>query len=156
MIIAILLAGMCTENTPLYLMYIILVIGGIGLSVCYLIPYSMLPDVIEYDELYISGERREGLFFSLYVFFEKLGLAISLSLGNFVLGIAGYVSPDDQTVEEQESDYQSQSVLWTLRLFISVVPSILMVLSMLSLYFYPITKKKHAEIVEQLRNKSQK
>ena len=35
---------------------------GIGTSVAYPIPWSMLPDVIEYDELQ-TGQRWEGIFF---------------------------------------------------------------------------------------------
>jgi len=35
--------------------------GRFGVSTAYLIPWSMMPDVIELDEL-TTGQRREGIF----------------------------------------------------------------------------------------------
>ena len=55
--------------------------AGAGLSVGYLVPWSMLPDVIELDELE-TGQRREGVFYGFFVLLQKLGL----SLGLFISG----------------------------------------------------------------------
>jgi GPH family glycoside/pentoside/hexuronide:cation symporter len=62
-----------------WVMGAICVVGGVGLAVAYLVPFSMIPDIIELDELR-TGQRREGLYFALYVFFEKLGLGVALAL----------------------------------------------------------------------------
>jgi GPH family glycoside/pentoside/hexuronide:cation symporter len=42
-------------------MYVLAVMAGFGVSTAYLIPWSMMPDVIELDEL-TTGQRREGIF----------------------------------------------------------------------------------------------
>jgi GPH family glycoside/pentoside/hexuronide:cation symporter len=63
--------------------YVLAVLAGVGISVCYLIPNAMLPDVIELDELK-TGERREGVFYGFFVFLQKIALA----LGTFLVGQA--------------------------------------------------------------------
>jgi len=40
---------------------------GPGNSVAYLIPWSMLPDVVDVDELN-TGLRREGIYYGFFVF----------------------------------------------------------------------------------------
>jgi glycoside/pentoside/hexuronide:cation symporter, GPH family len=42
------------------------IIVGVGMAVAYVVPWSMLPDTIDYDELR-TGKRREGSFFGLFV-----------------------------------------------------------------------------------------
>jgi Na+/melibiose symporter-like transporter len=65
---------------------------GACLAVPYLIPYSMLPDVIELDELK-TGQRREGVFTGFFVVFMKLAVTGGLALSNFILAAAGYSAP---------------------------------------------------------------
>lgn len=43
-----------------FLLYALAILAGCGVSVAYLIPWSMIPDVIDLDELN-TGERREGI-----------------------------------------------------------------------------------------------
>jgi GPH family glycoside/pentoside/hexuronide:cation symporter len=59
------------------LMYVLAVMAGFGVSVAYLIPWSMVPDVTELDELN-TGQRREGIFYAFMVFLQKMGLAVGL------------------------------------------------------------------------------
>jgi GPH family glycoside/pentoside/hexuronide:cation symporter len=70
------------------LMYILAVLAGFGVSVAYLIPWSMVPDVIELDELE-TGKRREGIFYAFMVLLQKIGLA----LGLFIVGIRLAIAP---------------------------------------------------------------
>ncbi|MEN9244964.1 MAG: MFS transporter, partial [Gloeomargarita sp. DG02_5_bins_242] len=59
------------------LMFGLAVMAGLGVATAYLIPWSMIPDVIEWDELR-TGQRREGIFYALMVFLQKIGLAVGL------------------------------------------------------------------------------
>jgi GPH family glycoside/pentoside/hexuronide:cation symporter len=123
------------------LMYILAVMAGFGVSVAYLIPWSMLPDVIELDELQ-TGQRREGIFYSFVTFLQKvcLGLAVAMVLQS--LGWAGYVKP----TEAVQLPVQPDSVLLAIRLAIGPVPTVALLIGMVLTYFYPITREVHAEI----------
>ena len=70
--------------------WIMAFVGGVSISSLFLIPVAMFPDVIERDELQ-TGQRREGLFYSFFVFFQKIALAIALAISNFILAASGYI-----------------------------------------------------------------
>ena len=111
------------------------------------IPWTMLPDVLEYDELK-TGTRSEGLFTAYLAFFRKLGSAVVTLLVNFVLGLAGF---EEGTFATQLA--QPESVHLALRLLIGIAPAILVLGSIVFIYQYPITRTYHEELKRQLRAK---
>lgn len=119
-------------------------VAGAGLSAAYLIPWSMLPDTIEHNEL-LTGERQEGLFYGFFVFLQKLGLSAALGLSGFMLGVAGYETPavaDGQVAAAA----QPAAVLDMLRLIVSLVPAVVLLVSIPVAMAYPISKRRHAEM----------
>ncbi|HSH04109.1 MAG TPA: MFS transporter [Anaerolineae bacterium] len=133
------------------LVYILAGLAGIGVSIGYLIPWSMLPDVIELDELE-TGQRREGIFYGFFVFLQKLGISLGLAFSNIALDFAGYINPDEIGVIVDQPD----NVSFVLRLFVSLVPAVILALSIPVVYNYPITQERHQEIQAQLENRSNK
>lgn len=121
-------------------LYYLAPLAGVGVSIGYLIPWSMLPDVIELDELE-TGQRREGIFYGFFVLLQKMGISLGIAFSNFALGLAGY---NANLVE------QPDSVLLTLRLFISIVPAVILLLSFFVMAKYPISREQHAKIRAQL------
>lgn len=124
--------------------------AGVGVSVAYLIPWSMLPDTIEYNQLK-TGERQEGVFYGMFVFLQKLGLSIGLAFSGFALDAAGYINPEvidgiAQTV------VQPDSVLLTLRVVVSLVPAVILALSIPIALAYPISRERYEEIQAELNN----
>ena len=128
------------------LMYGLCVLAGTGVSTAYLIPWSMLPDVIDADEL-ATGQRREGVFYSFMVFLQKMGLAIALWLVGQLIEWAGYI----EAVPGQPPPVQPDSALWAIRLAISPLPAIALLSGIILTYFYPITAELHAEILLKLK-----
>ena len=126
------------------------VLAGVGVSVGYLIPWSMLPDVVELDELE-TGQRREGIYYGFFVFLQKLGISLGLALSNFALEAAGYINAEDLTNLPQ----QPTAVLTALRIFVSIVPAVVLLLSFPVVRSYPITREKHAEILAAIATKKQ-
>lgn len=124
------------------------VIGGIGVGNMLLMPWAMLPDVMEIDELK-CGYRREGIFYSWFVFFQKIGLGISLGLSSLLMGMVGYIPPSSQTSSETP---QPDSVILALRLVVSLVPGVLLVISMISVWLFPITRATHADTLQKVLN----
>lgn len=117
-------------------------LAGVGVATGYIIPWSMMPDVIEYDELR-TGKRREGTYYGLMVLLQKFGLAIGLFLVGALLQAAGF---DGQLPPGQ----QPESALLALRWMIGPVPTIVLICGMVLTAFYPLTKARHAEIMAEL------
>lgn len=127
------------------LLVILAITAGVGVSVCYLIPWSMLPDVIELDELE-TGQRREGVFYGFFVFLQKLGLSLGLFISGQVLEWAGYLPAQPG----QPVPPQPEAVLTALRFLVGPAGAAILALSFLAVYLYPINKQRHAEIRAQL------
>ncbi len=130
------------------LMYFLAVIAGFGVSTAYLIPWSMMPDVIEIDELK-TGQRREGIFYAFMVLLQKFGLA----LGLFLVGIALQWSGFKQTIAGLAVPEQPASALLAIRFAVGPLPTLCLIASLILAYFYPITREVHAEILLKLKER---
>jgi glycoside/pentoside/hexuronide:cation symporter, GPH family len=134
------------------LLYALCVMAGVGVSTAYLIPASMLPDVIELDELK-TGQRREGVFYSFAVFIQKISIGFAIDAMLKSLGWAGYIQPTKNILHPIQPD----SVLQVIRFFISPLPAIALFIGLILTYFYPITREAHQEILLELeKRKNQK
>jgi glycoside/pentoside/hexuronide:cation symporter, GPH family len=111
-----------------------------GVATAYVVPWAMLPDVIELDELK-TGQRREGIFYAFMTLLQKVGLALGLFLVSLALQFSGFIS---------EATVQPDSALLAIRVFIGPVPMVLLAMSMLLTRFYPITRQMHQEMLLQL------
>jgi glycoside/pentoside/hexuronide:cation symporter, GPH family len=133
------------------LMYFLAILAGFGVSTAYLVPWSMLPDVIELDELK-TGQRREGIFYSFIVFVQKICLGIAVNIVLQQLGTAGYMKPTN----EIPIPIQPDSVLEVIRFSIGPIPAIALICGLVLTYFYPITREMHAQILLQLKERQNK
>jgi glycoside/pentoside/hexuronide:cation symporter, GPH family len=122
--------------------------AGIGISVGYLVPWSMVPDVIELDELE-TGQRREGIFYGFFVFLQKMGLAVGLFVSGWALELSGYIN----ATAANPNPVQPDSALLALRVLIGPVGAAVLLLSFLAVRAYPITREKHAEIRAELERR---
>lgn len=129
-------------------MYILAVLAGFGVSTAYLIPWSMVPDVIELDELK-TGQRREGIFYGFMVLLQKIGLAIGLFLVGIALDFAGFL---EQVPGDTLPD-QPPSALFAIRITIGPLPTAFLIAGLVLAYFYPITREVHAEILLKLQER---
>lgn len=123
------------------LLFTCAVLAGCGVAVSYLIPWSMVPDVIELDEL-TTGQRREGVFYGFMVLLQKMGLAISLFLVGLALSWAGFI----ESVPGEAPPIQPDSALFAIRVAIAPLPTFALIVGLILAYFYPITQAYHEEI----------
>ena len=119
--------------------------GGICHSAALMIPWSMIPDVVEYDELH-HGSRREGLFYGGALFSYKLATAVGVGLSGLSLKLVGYVA----------NTPQSDNTILGMKVFICFAPSLFLISASLIAARYPLTAAKHQEILQQLDNKRAK
>jgi GPH family glycoside/pentoside/hexuronide:cation symporter len=117
-------------------------LAGLGVAGAQVIPWSMVPDVVEEDELR-SGSRREGAFYGVVVLFQKSGTAFMLAIVQWVLGLTGY----------RPGEAQPASALLAIRLMIGVVPAVLLAASMLVALRSPLGKRDHAEMLRKLQKR---
>ena len=130
------------------LLYILAMMAGCGVSVAYLIPWSMIPDVIELDELN-TGQRREGIFYSFMVLLQKFGLALALFLVGQGLELAGFI----EKIPGGEIPTQPDSALLAIRIAVAPLPTVVLILGLILAYFYPLTREVHAEIRLKLQER---
>lgn len=131
------------------LLYILAMLAGCGVSVAYLIPWSMVPDVIELDELE-TGQRREGIFYGFMVLLQKFGLALGLFLVGIALEAAGFI----KSVAGQPIPTQPDSALFAIRFVVAPLPALILVVGIILAYFYPINREYHAQIRLQLQQRN--
>ena len=127
---------------PTPLIYVVAVVAGIGFSAQWVCPWSMLPDVIEYDEK-MTGERREGIYYGLWAFLGKFTGALGIAVCGWALSGYGYVPNVAQTVQ----------TLFGIRFFFAIIPAVVLLISLPFLIWYPITRKSHAALVKELADR---
>ncbi len=130
-------------STPL--IYVVAAVAGLGFSAQWVFPWSMIPDVVEYDEK-MTGERREGIYYGLWAFLTKFTGALGVAVSGWALNLFGYVPNVEQTAH----------ALFGIRLFFAVVPAVVILISLPFLIRYPITRRTHAELVRELAERKGK
>jgi GPH family glycoside/pentoside/hexuronide:cation symporter len=102
--------------------------------------WSMYADCADYSELR-TGNRATGLVFSASSMSQKFGWAIGTAVTGWLLSFFGYVPNAPQ---------QTDFAIRGLRMFLSFIPAIGAVLSLLFVLFYPLSGKKMKEITAEL------
>eukprot|EP01127_Copromyxa_protea_P021138 TRINITY_DN7185_c0_g2_i1.p1 TRINITY_DN7185_c0_g2~~TRINITY_DN7185_c0_g2_i1.p1 ORF type:complete len:547 (-),score=80.68 TRINITY_DN7185_c0_g2_i1:38-1678(-) len=134
---------------PLWSHYILAASAGICIGVAFLLPWSMLPDVIDEDE-WRSGKRSEGSFYSIFILVQKLGAATALGSSNWVLGLAGY---DGGEPGSPPPLTQPETVLTALKFMSGPVCAVMIFLSMIPMIFYKLDKSRVLEIRRELNER---
>ena len=104
----------------------------------------MIPDVSEVDEL-ISGQRREGLIFSVTTLIQKIASGVTVQIVGLVLAWAGYI-PDA---------VQTPGALLGIRMVTYEGPVLFIILGMIFAYLLPLTPEKFKKLQEALRLKKE-
>jgi GPH family glycoside/pentoside/hexuronide:cation symporter len=117
------------------LAYILAISAGFGIAAAHVIPWSIIPDVIEVDELE-TGRRREGAFYGFMVFLQKTGTAFTLALVQWILAATGYVPGAEQ----------SPTALTAIRALFGAFPALLLFASVFLVIRFPIDRRRHAEL----------
>jgi len=139
-----LLASFFLPNGMTPIIYVIAFVTGMGFSSQWVCPHSMIPDVIEYDEL-TTCQRREGIFYGMWGMTGKVTGALGVAICGWGLKLFGYVQGAPQT----------ETSLLGIRLMFSVLPAVLLLICVPLLIRYPITRESHAKVIEELRKRNQ-
>ncbi len=123
--------------------------AGFGHGAVNVIPWAMVADVVDIDEL-MTGQRREGIYSGYMVFFRKLATALAIFIVTRVLAASGFVGGTGGSLGDIS---QPESALVALRVLVGVVPSIMLALSIVVAWRYPLSKEAHQALLRQLAQK---
>ena len=131
-------------NPALLLLPAPLLAFGLG-SLFTLMP-SMVADVCDLDELN-TGERREGMYGSIYWWVVKLGMAAALAAGGFLLNFTGF--------DVSLGGEQTESALFWMRVCDVVIPVITSLLAIALVASYDLSESRVREIRARLNRQPQ-
>jgi GPH family glycoside/pentoside/hexuronide:cation symporter len=129
-----------TPATGLPALFGLCVLAGIGVSAAHVLPWSIIPDAIEWGELR-TGERHEGMFYSLITLAQKIASSVAVPLALLVLDRTGYIP---------NSAIQPDSAVNGIRIVAGPIPAALLCLGILFALVYPLGREGHAAITAQL------
>jgi GPH family glycoside/pentoside/hexuronide:cation symporter len=132
-----------TPATPLSIILILCSMAGIGVSAAHVLPWAILPDAIEWYE-YQTGERHEGMFYSITTLARKVTSAVSITFIGPILELTGY---------QPNVAQQSEQALRGIKLIIGPIPAVLLAIGIFIAYKYPLGRKEFLKIVEELKRR---
>lgn len=112
-----------------------------GLGGLFTLMPSMMADVVDLDELN-TGERREGMYGSIYWWVVKLGMAAALAGGGFLLNATGF--------DVELGGDQTAQTIFLLRLFDAGIPIIASGIAIYAVMTFSITQGRAREVREEL------
>jgi len=116
-------------------------LGGFFASVLWFIPYSMVADVADEDEL-VTGRRREGSFFGIFSFGQQIATGLSvLLIGLLIDWFAGLIPGHAQ---------QSALTMHRIAILYSILPAILLLMAAALTFCYTLDRSKVVAIQREL------
>lgn len=132
-----------TSAATIGMVYFSLGLGAVGVMMSMTVMWALEADTVEYGE-WKTGIRIEGLTYSFFSFTRKCGQALGGSIPAFLLAGSGYI-PNAST--------QSESALQSIQQGIALVPATAFALAFILMLFYPLTDKRHAELVKEIQDR---
>ncbi|XP_022538916.2 sodium-dependent lysophosphatidylcholine symporter 1-B [Astyanax mexicanus] len=121
-------------KSNLIVTYVISFAAGVSIAAAFLLPWSMLPDVV--DDFKVQNpdsQGHEAIFYSFYVFFTKFASGVSLGISTLSLDFAGYIT---------RGCTQPVEVDITLKVLVSAAPIILIIVGLIIFITYPINEER--------------
>jgi GPH family glycoside/pentoside/hexuronide:cation symporter len=99
-------------------------------------PFAIIPDTVELDYAQ-NGVRREGAFYGVWNFMNKVGVALANLINGLVLAAFGYVQNASQTGHAK----------FGIQLLVGPVAAVFFIAGIVVLSFYPITRKYYDTVI---------
>jgi glycoside/pentoside/hexuronide:cation symporter, GPH family len=119
------------------------VLAGVGVGAAHVLPWSILPDAVEWDE-WKTGQRHEGTFYSLVTLAQKVASSIAIPLALLLLGIFGY---------QGSAASQPASALFAIRLITGPIPAVLLCAGIACAALYPLSRGSYLAILRELEER---
>ncbi len=120
-------------------------LSGIGYGAANAIPWAIVADVVETDELE-TGQRREGTYSGFMVFLRKLAGGAAIFIAGQILDKAGFI----EGIAGSSAANQPPQALFALRFLVSGVPILLLLIAIAAIWRFPMERTDHDQIRRQL------
>jgi GPH family glycoside/pentoside/hexuronide:cation symporter len=130
-------------STDITLILFLCVLAGIGVGAAHVLPWAIIPDAVEWDE-WQTGERHEGMFYSLVTLMKKVASSIAIPLALLLLGVAGYVPNAAQ---------QPTKVLWVIRILVGPIPALMLCAGIAFAILYPLGRERYTQVCQALESR---
>ncbi|UCF98847.1 MAG: MFS transporter [Spirochaetaceae bacterium] len=127
-------------STPLAILLTLCALAGVGVAAAHVLPWSILPDAIEWDE-WKTGKRHEGMFYSIVTLSHKVAASIAIPLVLLLLDAFKY--QPNVTIQQPRAEL-------AIRLITGPIPAVLLSLGILCAVFYPLSRERYNQIVREL------
>ena len=138
-----------TPDTPRLAIVAMMGIIGFGYCAADLIPWAMIGEVIDEDEL-ITGQRREGVYNGCFTFLRKIAGATGVATMGLAFEFFGYISKQPGAAQSALPIVQPESALMAIRVSASLAPAFFLVLAIAIAWGYPLTRAAHSRIRAEL------
>jgi GPH family glycoside/pentoside/hexuronide:cation symporter len=115
-------------------------LAGIGVGAAHVLPWAMIPDAVEYDEV-ATGQRHEGMFYSLVSLMQKVASSIAIPLALLMLKVTGF---------NADAAQQPPSAILGIQVLMGPVPAVLLCLGIVFALLYPLGRERHAQLRAEL------
>lgn len=132
------------DNHNIALIFILQAFISICAGSIFPLLWSMYADCADYSE-YKTGNRATGLIFSSSSMSQKLGWAIGTAVTGWLLAYFGF----------EANQVQNAETISGIKMFMSIFPAIGSILSIIFIYFYPLTEKGLKAITMELEKRRQ-
>ncbi len=120
---------------------VLAIMAGFSISTAHVIPESIFPDVIDWDEL-VTSTRREGMYYGAINFIRKMSSALAIFLVLQALGWLGYQTPPAGAVQFS----QPAQTLLAIRILSGPLIGIFLITAVVFALRYPLTRERQALI----------
>ncbi|WP_321491467.1 MFS transporter [uncultured Desulfobacter sp.] len=104
----------------------------------------MLADIVDYD-IWKTGTSRGGFYFSALMLISKLNMALGGAMGFFFLNLFGF---------DLNNTTHSHTAVIGVKVTFALIPSLLLLLSAVIAWFYPIDRKTQQQIRQAIEQKA--
>ncbi len=128
---------------------------AVGLSAFWTVFYSMAYDIVELDEFVNgrNGERRESAITGFPQFMQKFGSATGILLQGVILSAYGYDTTAESGADAATFVRPAESVVKGMENVSTLIPALIIVVALVFLILYPMTRKTYNALMEQLKKK---
>jgi GPH family glycoside/pentoside/hexuronide:cation symporter len=130
-------------STPLGILLILCGLAGVGVGAAHVLPWSIIPDSIEWDE-WKTGARHEGMYYSLITLIRKISSSATIPLLLVMLEATGYVP---------NASRQPAGVTLVIRILTGPLPAVFLCVAIIFAVFYPLSRQKFVEICRELEQR---